>query len=195
MHSEKLFAAVFASSLLFLPSAVSAQQPLEEFLAASDTAAIDIHSAQAALDTARSQADEARARLLPTFLGLGTYQRNEIQSQIAIPVMGADPIVRIIVPYDQLTATLGLTVPIVDISSWSLFFAAEQTADSFEDRYEATSDDVHATVVQIWHQLVGARAVRDSTQRTLEAVTASRDSVLARFEAQVAPQLELSRSD
>jgi outer membrane protein TolC len=194
MHSHPFPAAVLVTSfatLFSVPSLAVAQQPLEEFLAASDVNGIDVHSAQAALDTARSQADEARARLLPSGSAIGTYQRNEYQVQI---MLAPDRIATLQL-YDQLAATLSITVPIVDVSGWTGFFAAEQSADAAEERYEGTLDDVHASVVLIWHQLVGLRAVRESARRTLEVATASRDSVQARFEAQVAPQLELSRAE
>ncbi len=195
MHPDKVRVAVL-SALFFFPCIASAQQPLEEFMTSSDTAAIDLHAAQAALDTARSQSDEARSRLLPSFIGQGTYQRNEIQSQIPLgtDAMGA-PIIRVIIPYDQLSATLTLSVPILDISAWSSFYASEHLADAADERLAGTSDDVHAAVVQIWYQLVGTRAVRDAAQRNLDVATASRDTVQVRFEAQVAPQLELSRAE
>jgi outer membrane protein len=60
---------------------------------------------------------------------------------------------------------------------------------------DATQQDIHATVVLQWHQLVAAHAVRDAAQHNYDAVVASRDNVQARFDAQVAPQLELSRAE
>ncbi len=47
----------------------------------------------------------------------------------------------------------------------------------------------------MWYGLVAAHAVRDAAQHNLDAVVASRDNVRARFDAQVAPQLELSRAE
>ncbi len=191
MTPDKVLAAVLAAHVLFLAPLAQAQQPLEEFLLASDDNAIDVHAARAALDTARSQADEARARFLPSGAATGTYQRNEYQVQLMIsPDRTAT-----IQLYDQFSAQFQLTVPIIDISGWTGFFSAEQAADAAEERYDGALDDVHATVVAVWYQLVGLRAVRDASQQRLDAEIANRDAVQARFDAQVAPQLELSRAE
>ena len=64
MHADKAFVALFAA-LCMAPARAAAQQALDDFIASSDQHGIDVRTAQAALDTARSQADEARARLLP----------------------------------------------------------------------------------------------------------------------------------
>lgn len=182
-----------------------AQQPLAEFIAGSDGASIDLHTAQAARDTAWAQTDVTRARLLPSFNATGVYQHNEIQVS---PIFGCDDMPPPTDPtmcgsphhlniqlYDVFNATLQLNVPLVDIQGWTMFFASEESARATTDRFDASTQDVHATVVQVWHQLVAAHAVRDAAQHNLDAVVASRDNVQARFDAQVAPQLELSRAE
>jgi outer membrane protein len=97
--------------------------------------------------------------------------------------------------YDVFSGSLQLNVPIIDIQGWGLFFAQQETAEAAEDRRDGSEQDVHATVVQLWYQLVAAHAVRDSAQHNYDAVVATRDNVQARFDAQVAPQLELSRAE
>ena len=190
MHADKAFVALFAA-LCMAPARASAQQALDEFIASADQHGIDVRTAQAALDTARSQTDEARARLLPSASAQGTYQRNEFQVQLMI---SADRTATIQL-YDQLSAAFVLNVPILDTSAWAGFFASEQAADAAEERRDGAVDDVHAAVVMVWHQLVAARAMRAAAERNREVATASRDAVQARFEAQVAAQLELSRAE
>ena len=190
MHSDKTLVALLAA-LIALPNSASAQQSLDSFITSSDRNGIDARSAQAALDTARSQADEARARLLPSASAQGTYQRNEFQVEIMI---SADRVATIQL-YDQLSASFVLNVPILDTTAWASFFAAEQTADAAEERRDGAIDDVHAAVVMVWHQVVAARGMRTAAERNRDVAAASRDATQARFEAQVASQLELSRAE
>jgi outer membrane protein TolC len=190
MHADKALVALLAAFCM-TPASASAQQALDDFIASADQHGIDVRTAQAALDTARSQTDEARARLLPSASAQGTYQRNEFQVQLMI---SADRTATIQL-YDQLSAAFVLNVPILDTSAWAGFFAAEQSADAAEERRDGTLDDVHAAVVSVWHQLVAARAMRAAAERNRDVATASRDAMRARFEAQVASQLELSRAE
>ena len=74
-------------------------------------------AARAALAQARSQADEARARLLPSFTATGAYTRNEIEVVFRSTAPDGTMLQRTITPYDQLDARFVLTVPIVDASS------------------------------------------------------------------------------
>lgn len=205
MQRTRTVPVVLALFVSLSPAVASAQQPLAEFIAGSDRASIDLRTAQAALDTSHAQIDEARARLLPNFVASGTYTHNEIQilrqfgcadmpSPIP-PAMCMSPINVNLLPYDVFTGSLQLNVPIVDIQGWSVFFASEESANAANERLDGSRQDVHATVVQLWHQLVAAHAVREAAQHNLDAVVASRDNVQARFEAQVAPQLELSRAE
>lgn len=196
MQRIHLATSVLALSFLLTPGPASAQQPLSEFVAASDGASIDLRTARAAADTAWAQTDVARARLLPSFVGTGTYQYNEVQitppNPFSMPPGTGTLNLQL---HDQLSAAFSLIVPIVDVQGWTSFFASEESARAARDRVEASQQDVHANVVMIWHQLVAAHAMRDAAQHNLDAVVASRDNVQARFDAQVAPQLELSRAE
>lgn len=206
MQRIRVALSILVLSSLSLSATAHAQQPLAEFLAASDGASIDLRTAQAAADTAWAQTDVSRARLLPSFTAAGIYQHNEIQVQLSlacfdnpvhppnIPCMNPGPPANIQL-YDVFNASFQLNVPIVDIQGWTMFFASEEQARGARDRVEASTQDVHASVIQLWHGLVAAHAVRDAAQHNLDAVMASRDNVQARFDAQVAPQLELSRAE
>ena len=177
--------------LLLTVAPARAQQPMQEFVEAARAGALDAQAAQAALDVARSQTDEARARLLPTLVASAAYTRNEIEVAVQLsPERRA-----VISPYDQLDARFTLSVPILDISSWSTFFAAEAAADAAEERTEATDDDVEAAVVQLWHQVVATRAVLTAAERSLEVAEQARANAAARVEVGVSPQLDLARAE
>jgi outer membrane protein TolC len=170
----------------------SAQQPLPEFLRASHDGALDVREARAALRQAQSQVDEARARLLPGFNAQAAYQRNEFEAAFASPATGGQVVIQ---PYDSLTASFTLSVPLIDVPAWAGFFQSEALADASEAQLESADQIVQATVVQIWHQLVAMRALVSAAHRNLELAERNRVAAAARVEVGVAPQLELSRAD
>lgn len=184
---------VLATLTLALAAPASAQQPLTEFLAGADSASVELRGQDAQRHVAHSQVDQARARLLPAFNATGTYQYNEVQIQFPSPFMPGSTLTLQL--HDSLVGALTLQVPLIDVSAWTSFFASEESADAADERVDGSRQDVHATVVQLWHALVAARAVREASQHNLEVVQASRDNVAARVEAQVAPQLELARAE
>lgn len=189
MHRVPLVLAALAS-LAVAPATAAAQQPLSEFLEAADSAALDVREARAGLRQAQSQVDEARARLLPSVSATGAYQRNEFEAAF----MG--PMGRVVIqPYDSLTATFALTVPLIDIHAWSGFFQSEAFAEVAEARLELADQNVDVAIVQVWHQLVGARALTQAAERNLDALERNRVAASARVEVGVAPQLELARAE
>lgn len=193
MHRAPSLAALLALALaLASPARAHAQQPLSEFLAAADHAALDVREARAALHQSQSQVDEARARLLPSLSAQGTYQRNEFEAAFANPMTGERIVIQ---PFDALTATFSLSVPLVDIGAWSGFFQSEALAEAAEARFELADQNVRVTVVQVWYRLVGARAVVGAAERNVEALERNREAAAARVEVGVAPQLELARAD
>lgn len=174
------------------PTLASAQQPLPVFLDAADRAALDVREARAALRQAQSQVDEARARLLPAFTAQGAYQRNEFEAAFTNPATGARVAIQ---PFDSLTAQFTVTVPLIDIGAWSGFFQSEAFAESAEARLELADQNVEVAVVQVWHQLVGARALVRASERNIEALERNLEAARARVEVGVAAQLELSRAE
>lgn len=193
MHRVVIILASVLSVLFALgPTPSRAQQPLREFLGAADTGSLDIREARAALRQAESQIDEARARLLPSVSAIGGYQRNEFEAAFLNPMTGTQVVIQ---PFDALTAQFSVAIPLIDIGAWSVYFQAEAIAESAEARLELTDQNVAVAIVQIWHQLVGARAVVQASERNLEALSYNREVAAARVEVGVSPQLELSRAE
>lgn len=184
--------AALATLSTLSPTSASAQQPLSVFLEARDTGSLDVREARAALRQAQSQVDEARARLLPSFTAQGAYQRNEFEAAFANPMTGGRVTIQ---PFDALTAQFSVTVPLIDIGAWSGFFQSEAYAEAAEGRLELADQNVQVAIVQIWHQLVGARALVRASERNLEALEQNLEAARARVEVGVAAQLELSRAE
>jgi outer membrane protein TolC len=188
-------------TLSSLPSALAAQDAdrapsgtpvaLEELISAAHDENADLDVARAALSQARSQADEARARLLPAFVATGSYQRNEIQVQVQL---SADRIATI-TPYDQLDARFALNVPILDLSAWATFFSAEASGDAASGRADQAVDDVEVAVTQLYYSLVAGRAMIESAERSRLVAEQALAFATARREAGVAPVSEVARAE
>ncbi len=182
------------------PSTGAAQQPLREFLQAASTQSLDVREARAALDTARSQVDEARARLLPSIVGVGSYTRNEPVVEVSIPTGMVDamgmPITRqaSITPANQLTGSASATIPLIDLTAWAGFFQSEAFAEVADAQFALTRQNVDIVVVQLWHLLVGQRYVARAAERSLETATRNQQASEARVQVGVSPQLELARA-
>ncbi len=168
---------------------------LEELIAGAHEHNADLRTARALLAQARSQADEARARLLPSFTATGSYTRNEIEVVFRTTAPDGTPVQRTITPYDQLDARFVLGVPILDASSWAGFFAAEASGDAAGDRADLAQDDVDVAVTQLYFQLVGGRAMAESARRSLAVAEQSLTFVAARREVGVASIAEVARAE
>ncbi len=186
-----LFAAIVTSTLLAASAEAQSTSTLEELIAHAHEANADAATARAALAQARSQADEARARLLPSFVATGSYQRNEIQVQIQL---GPDRTATM-TPYDQLDARFALNVPILDLSSWAAFFAAEASGDAASARADQALDEVDVAVTQLYFQLVAGRAMVESAERSQGVAEHALTFARARNEAGVAPIAEVARAE
>lgn len=183
---------LFALGLLAWAAPASAQQPLSSFLAAAEDRALDVREARAALRQTQSQVDEARARLLPSFLAQAGYTRNEFEAAFTNPATGASAVIQ---PYDALSATFQITVPLIDVGAWSGYFQSEAYAEAAGAQLESTDQAVAASVAQLWYQLVAGRALIDAAERTVETLERNREAAAARVEVGVSPQLELSRAE
>ncbi|AKF07855.1 TolC family protein [Sandaracinus amylolyticus] len=186
-------------ALLALPSAASAQQPLYVFLrAAEEGGALDVREAELTRDQARSQVDEARARLLPSLSASAGYTRNQAEVVAEFPAPDDTGMLQtqraVITPYDQLEARVALTVPLIDVGAWSSFFGAEASADAETMRADARAIDVRVSVVTAYHALVAARAVQDAAARTLSAAEENLAVVSSRADAGLASELDRQRA-
>jgi outer membrane protein len=139
-----------AIALPLAPSSASAQQPLSDFVAAAHDHAFDLREAIEVREQARSQVDEARARLLPSFTATGAYTHFEYPVEFSLPTGATTTRQITIQPQEQLSATFTLNVPIVDVGTWLQFASSETTADAAAMRAEASSIDVEAQVTQAY---------------------------------------------
>lgn len=193
MVSKQSLMTLAAVASLLAPD-VAAAQPLEVFLVAASTHAIDVREADALRAQAGSSVDEARARLLPSFTATGAYQRNEYEVIVTIPT-GTSPINATITPYDQLTGTFTLDVPIVDVSAWETFFSAEASADAAEERAESAAFEAQIATATAYHQLLAAASVARSAERSVGAAEDNLAYVTSRTSSGLASDLDQARAE
>lgn len=171
-----------------------AQQALTEFVDGAHTHAFDLREAIEVREQARSQVDESRARLLPSFTASAGYTHFEYAITPQFPTSGGGFTTATIQPLDQVQGNFALNVPIVDVGAWLTFFSSESTADAATERAEASRIDVEVAVVQAYYQLVAARAVVAQA----EAAVATADENLAvatsRGTAGIASELDVERA-
>jgi outer membrane protein TolC len=186
---------LFTSLAVALPA--SAQQPLEEFLRSARTGNFELQAQRASVAQARSVVDEARARLLPSANASGTYTRNEREVVVRLP-NPEDPTMpreAVLTPYDQLEARITLVAPLIDLSGWASFFAAEAAADAVDLREDDIDRDVRTGIVVLWHQLVASRMLVRVANRQIALLEQNRENAAARVEVGVSPPLELARAE
>lgn len=191
MRAWALTAAAMAATSLG-PAAAQAQS-LSTFLDAAASHAIDVREAEALRDQSRSSVDEARARLLPSFTASGAYQRNEYEVIVMIPA-GPSTVNATITPYDQLSGTFTLNVPIVDLSAWETFFASESTADAADARADGAIFDASISTATAYYQLVAAHAVLASAQRAQAVAEENLRYVESRLGPGLASELDQARA-
>lgn len=180
------------SALASAPAA--AQQPLSTFVAAAEDHAFDAREAAEVREQARSLADEARARLLPSFTTSAGYTRNQYEVIVSIPESATETRQSTITPYDQVQAAFTLTVPILDVGAWLQLFSSESTADAAALREGASTIDVDVQVVQAYYLLVGARAVRSSAERAVVTAEENASVASARATAGLASEVDVERA-
>jgi outer membrane protein TolC len=181
-------------ALSLAPSLALAQQPLSTFVDAAHEHAFDLREAIEVREQARSQVDESRARLLPSFTASAGYTRFEYAIQPQFPNGSGGFTTATIQPIDQVQGNFVLTVPIVDVGAWLSFFSSESTADAATERAEASRIDVEVAVVQAYYQVVAARAVVAQAEAAVATAEENVSVVTARSTAGIASELDLERA-
>jgi outer membrane protein len=176
------------------PGLAHAQQPLSEFVDGAHEHAFDLREAIEVREQARSQADESRARLLPSFTASAGYTRFEYAIQPQFPNGSGGFTTATIQPIDQVQGTFTLNVPIVDVGAWLTFFSSESTADAASERAEASRIDVDVSVVQAYYQLVAARAVVAQAEAAVATADENVQVATSRGTAGIASELDVERA-
>lgn len=175
-------------------AAPASAQPLTTFVEASHDHAFDLREAIEVREQARSQADEARGRFLPSFTTSAGYTHFEYAIAPQFPNGSGGFTTATIQPQDQASATFTLAVPIVDVGNWLSFASSETSADASALRAEASRIDVEVQVVQAYYQLLASRAVRDQAERAVATAEDNLAVATSRSGAGIGSDLDVARA-
>jgi outer membrane protein TolC len=184
-----------------MPTRAFAQQPLEEFLAGARNTNSDLQVAAATIEQQEGESLAALGRALPSLTARGVYTRNEYEVRLdpssflgsAAPV-GVPSQFFIIQPLNQLDATVQFDAPIIDLAAWQRVTAQHAAERAAHRRADVTMTDVQMQVARNYYQLVGARSLRQSAARTLEAALTNLGLTRTRQAGGVATDLDVNRA-
>jgi outer membrane protein TolC len=185
---------VLAMALGAVIPGLAEAQPLAEFLRASRSASLDIEEQTTAVAQRAAEAEIERSALWPSLAASASYTRNQYETLVVIPRMGADPIEATIVPSDQLEAAVTLNVPLVDLAAWQRTAAAGANLEAARANLEARTDEVERAVVRAFYQWVGGAALVRSAEIARAAAVDNLGVVEQRAAAGLASTLDVSRA-
>lgn len=190
--SGKSITAASLASLLSLGLATEARalEPLGEFLASAKTRAFDTQEARALLAQRSSDNDQAWYELLPTVTGTAGYQYNQYKVVAELPTGDA-----VFTPKNQLEATIAAELPLIDVATWARMKSSARSEDAARAQVSAREFDVQRATARAYFSVVATEAVVLTAQRSLEVAIKNKERSQARFEAGVAPELDVKRAD
>jgi outer membrane protein TolC len=193
---EPTFSEMIAALLsLMLVAAAPLPAPLLEYMQAArvNNRALAISRAQSAQRTA--QAQQASAALLPSLRASADYTRNQFEAAAVFsPAPGEPPINVVIVPFDEWLATVGLNVPIVNLTNLERLSAARHGERSAKEALLASVADTDLSVAQAYYQVVAAQGVQTAAARAVATAEANQVIVETQLEAGTATQLAVERT-
>jgi outer membrane protein TolC len=176
-------------------SDASALKPLDDFLRGARTSSADNLEARALRLRSRAEATAELGRALPGVELRGTYTRNEFDTALELPALGAAPATRVtITPKDQLDGAATLDVPLIDLSSFARIAAARTSARAAAREQASTDLRVQSIVAQDYHQLVANLALVQASRRSLEVAREGLRIAETRHEAGAAAPLDVDRA-
>lgn len=179
------------ASLVSLSAPVWALQPLEEFLGGARRQSFAAQE-QRVVERARA-ADEAVAfgKLLPAVTARGTYSYNQYEAKVTVPGSGTSIV---ITPHNQLDASLGLEVPLVDLASRARHDQAELTLEAARLQTDLIGLDLDKSVSRIYSALIGASALVNAADQSLALAQKNFEVVSTRVELGAGTELDRARA-
>jgi len=168
-------------------------QPLTEFLKSSERLAFDARTSAVEVDRASAVHGQAWGALVPSLTASGGWTHNQYEAAPELPQLDGTLQKVVIVPKNQLEATLRAEVPLIDASKWVQVAASSATVESAGKRQLATRTQVYRQVVSAFYAHVAARQVLESAKRSLTVADAEVEVRRSRTAAGVGNELELMR--
>jgi outer membrane protein TolC len=120
----------------------------------------------------------------------GAYTLNQYEAAVGA---GVDRV--IVQPRHGVSASAQLSIPLLDLASWSRAGATKLLQTAAQESLKATGLDVERQVAQFYFQLVGSQAIRQSYQASLAVAEQSAEIARAKREEGTATDLDVARSE
>src|SRR4029077_6336559 len=125
----------------------------------------------------------------------GTYTRNQYEVKLALPdSLGGGGQTLTIQPYDQLDASVTVSVPLVDVAAWARRSAARASATAAASRQGATALDGEKRVVRAYLAVVGEAAVIRSVRENANVARENAALVRSKKSNGTASELDVQRA-
>jgi outer membrane protein TolC len=185
-----------ALAVLSSASPAWALQPLDAFLKEGRTKNPELQEARGGRAQQEAQSTVALGRVLPGVNLRGVYTRNQVGIAFALPGQpGAPPNTVTIMPLNQWDGNATVTVPLIDLASFTRLSAANIGAEAAGKQEAAAVLQMQATVAQTYYQLLASLALADASKRALEVARTSLDLTKTRFSAGAAAKFDTDRAE
>jgi len=182
---------VLAVAVFLLASSPAlALQPLSDFFAGAREVNPEVRQAALARLQREAETLSAYGQLMPSLGVSGTYTLNQYEAAIGA---GADKLV--VQPQHGLSASVQLSVPLLDLASWKRVGAAKLLETAARESLTATELEVERQVAQFYFQLVGSHAIRQSYQASLAVAVQTAEIARAKRDEGTATDLDVARSE
>jgi outer membrane protein len=186
------------AAMVLLAALAQTAEPttLKTFLAQADENNVDRRLTME--QRARAEADfrAAWTALLPSLSASAAWTHNQFAASFEQrnPMTGALLANIVIIPQDQLDATLRFDLPLIDTTRWFRALAANANQLSAAEREQLTRDLVKRQVVSAYYAYAAALAVRESALKSVAVAEAQAKLIDVRAIAGSATELEQMRA-
>ena len=184
-----------AGAMALVSRGADAMQPLTQFVDAAHHYNADNREAAATMNQRAAETQQSRYHLLPVLSARAGYTRNQYEVVATFPQGTGQPAhTATITPQDQFEASLTLDVPLIDVGAWSRIGAAQANEDAAHARVASTSFEIDRQVSRAYFQIVAARAVLASAQRSVDVSERNHAQLTERRAAGLASELDVERA-
>jgi outer membrane protein TolC len=182
----------FAAAVLLAASPAGAVQPLEVFISAARKQNPDAQAARANLAQQEAEVDVTLGQHLPGISVQGTYNRNQHEVQLALPVPPAQTI--LIQPHSLWSGNATISVPLVDLAGFRRIDAAKSNAESYAHTLDATGLTVEGQAIQDYYQLLANMALVTTAENFLQVSRENLAITETKLRAGTATRLDVDRA-
>jgi outer membrane protein TolC len=187
--SNRWFAILSFGVLVTISEQSAALQPLKSFLESSETKNLTNLETKANARAASYNKDLTLARLGPSFTAQARWQRN--QYPVSIDSGGRTVV---IVPRDQLEASLQLDVPLLDLGTFRKYHASKASHAASQSQIKATRLETQRQVAETYYRLIASYALEKASLQTLSVNLHSLSIANQRLEAGSGTLLDVERA-